>query len=71
MHRILKEISEMTTDELKNERDELLSLLFLVKEESKYGPFRWNGLNFLAANKRYHQICQYLVFKENLNKNNL
>lgn len=60
----MKEIKEMTVDELRKEMDELWSYLYMTKETSTYDKFEWNGLDYWDADRRHHKISQEVLLLE-------
>jgi hypothetical protein len=56
----MKEITEMTLEDLINDRDELMLILEVAKAVGGYELFNWKGLDYWSAERRYYYICQYL-----------
>jgi hypothetical protein len=42
----MKEIKEMTLEELRKEMDELWVYLYMTREVGTYDKFEWNGLDY-------------------------
>jgi len=59
----MKDIKEMTKEELDNEFGELYSYLYLTKETSTYDKFEWNGLDYWDADRRHYRISQEKVLR--------
>jgi len=63
---ILKDVKEMTEDELLKEKDELWSYLYLTRETSTYDEVDWNGLDYWDADRRHHKISQEKLLRDML-----
>ena len=69
----MKEINDMTTEELEYEMHELHDLLYITKRLNLCNHFTWNGLNYWDADRRYNELSQKyynrLLVDECLKKN--
>ena len=69
----MKEINDMTTEELEYEMHELHDLLYITKRLNLCDHFTWNGLNYLDSDRRYNELSQKyynrLLVDECLKKN--
>jgi len=57
----IKDINEMSEEELSKETGELWSYLYMIREVGTYDDFEWNGLDYWDADRRYHKMSQKLV----------
>lgn len=67
----MKEVDDMTTEELEYEMHELHDLLYMAKYLNLCNNFIWNGLNYLDSDRRYNELSQKYynrVFGECLKK---
>ena len=60
---MLKEISEMSLDEISTQNDVLGSLLYMVNEVGVKHSFTWNGLDYWDADRRHYKLSQELVLR--------
>ena len=59
----MKEIKEMTIEELLKEMDELCGYLYMTKEIGAYDSFEWNELDYWDADRRHHKISQEVFLR--------
>ena len=59
----MKEIKEMSLEELHKEKDELWAQLYVIKETGAYDMFEWNGLDYWDADRRHHKISQEALLR--------
>ena len=59
----MKDIKEMTLEELHKEMDELWTYLYMTKEVDAYDKFDWNGLDYWDAERRHHKISQEVLLQ--------
>jgi hypothetical protein len=59
----MKDIKEMTFDELKREKDELSSLLYLTRNIGNFDDFNWKGLDFWDADRRHHKLSKEILMR--------
>ena len=59
----MKEIKEMTLEELDKESGELWSYLHITRETGTYDSFNYNGLDYWDADRRYHKISQEIILQ--------
>ena len=61
-----KEVTDMTTEEINLERNELEPMVLLMKETN---IVEHDGINYFDIAKRYHELCKESVVRELLNQN--
>ncbi len=61
-----KEVTDMTTEEINSERNELEPMVLLMKE---INIVEHNGINYFDIAKRYNELCKESVVRELLNQN--
>ncbi len=59
----MKDIKEMTLEELRKEMDELWTYLYMTREDGAYDDFDWNGLDYWDADRRHHKISQEVLLQ--------
>lgn len=59
----MKDIKEMTLEELRKEMDELWTYLYMTREVSVYDKFEWNGLDYWDADRRHYKISQEVILQ--------
>ena len=61
-----KEVTDMTTEEINLERNELEPMVLLMKETN---IVEHDGINYFDIAKRYYELCKESVVRELLNQN--
>ena len=61
-----KEVTDMTTEEINSERNELEPMVLLMKE---INIVENNGINYFDEAKRYNEFCKESVVRRLLNQN--
>tara|TARA_R110000744_G_scaffold91689_1_gene177841 strand:+ start:283 stop:492 length:210 start_codon:yes stop_codon:yes gene_type:complete len=61
-----KEVTDMTTEEINSERNELEPMVLLMKE---INILEYNGINYFDEAKRYNELCKESVVRGLLNQN--
>ena len=61
-----KEVTDMRTEEINSERNELEPMVLLMKETN---IVEHDGINYFDIAKRYHELCKESVVRELLNQN--
>jgi hypothetical protein len=59
----MKDIKEMTLEELRKEMDELWTYLYMTRDVGAYDKFEWNGLDYWDADRRHHKISQEVMLQ--------
>lgn len=60
----IKDIKEMTLEELRQEMSELWAYLYMTREIGTYDKFSWNGLNYCDAVIRDQNITKEFLSQE-------
>ena len=61
-----EKVTDMTTEEINSERNELEPMVLLMKE---INIVEHNGINYFDIAKRYNELCKESVVRELLNQN--